>query len=133
MIFTNKINQLVRSYPHLGEIFTSDAINEIYNHRIEFEEYFKSAQKLQFVKRLKELTGGGLKECKDIADLYWEGKIFNTLREDRRLKLEQLAKTPLTNELVNKIENLSKDELYSFLMKFTIDELLTMDEYISEL
>lgn len=133
MIFTNKIKELVRYYPHLGEIFISGAVNQIYNNRIEFEEYFNNTQKLQFVKRLKELTGGGLKECKDIADLYWEGKIFNTLREDRRLKLEQLAKTPLTNELVNKIENLNKDELYSFLMKFTIDELLTMDEYISEL
>lgn len=133
MIFTNKIKELVRYYPHLGEIFISGAVNQIYNNRIEFEEYFNNTQKLQFVKRLKELTGGGLRECKDIADLYWDGKIFNSIKEDRRLKLEQLAKAPLISELTEKIKKFNDDQLYSFLMKFTIDELLTMDEYISEL
>lgn len=133
MIFTNKIKELTRLYPHLGEIFISGAVNQIYNHRIEFQEYFNNAQKLQFVKRLKEITGGGLKECKDIADLYWEGKIFNPLKEDRRLKLEQLAKAPLTSELTEKIKKFNEEQLYSFLMKFNIDELLTIDEYINEL
>lgn len=129
----SKIKELLKYSPHLNEEFTTIAINEIYSHKNEFEELFNSTQKLEFVKRLKNLTGGGLKECKDIADLYWEGKIMNSIKEDRRIKLEQLAKVPLINELISKIQNLNKDELHSLLMKIDVDDLLDIDDMIDEL
>lgn len=126
-----KVKELLRYYD-FNEMFLTSAIVAILDHRKEFEEYFKNTQKLQFVKSLKDYSGGGLKECKEVADLYWEGKILNPLKEERRIKLEQLAKAPLVNQLLEKIKKLDNDSLFSFLMNLDIDELLSMDELLSE-
>ena len=103
-------------------------INAIRANKTEFDSYIPQ-QKLQFVKKLKELTGGGLKECKDISDLYFAGQLsLVNIREERQKKLERLAKKPLAEALALKLKNIDVDTLDSFLMDLTIDELLSIDE-----
>lgn len=110
-------------------LFFKEAQRVIYNNRLEFEDYRKSSQKLAAVKKLKEYTGGGLKECKEVCDLYWEnGYLPNFLKEDRKLKLEKLAKVPLINEIVKKIKNIPDEELFSIFSRLSVDELLSIDE-----
>ena len=110
------------------------AIEILNTHKLEFEEFKLNGLRLPAVKRLKDLTGLGLKDSKDICDFYWTGKLsLSNIKEDRKEKLERLAKLPLVNELSIKILNLKEDELHSILLKLSIDELLTIDEYLPKL
>jgi len=107
-------------------------MNIIKNHRDIFKEHQNNCTKLQTVKLLKELSGIGLKECKQMCDLYWDGRLPNFLIADRKEKLERLAKIPLVKELIFKIKNIESDELISILSKLSIDELLNIDELFTE-
>jgi hypothetical protein len=90
--------------------------NELYH-------FSESNAKLHFVKRLKELTGLGLKESKQITDIYFDGKLPDLIIEDRRKKLERLAKMPLIEEILKKIDSLTKDEFISRLKNIPLDDL----------
>lgn len=96
--------------------------------KLEFDEYNKNSQKLAAVKLFKDLTGYGLKDSKSVMDLYFAGKLKPNIREERQKKLERLAKKPLADSITNKILNITEDELSSFLMNLSIEELLLIDE-----
>ena len=104
----------------------------IYEHKTEFENYLLNNRKLNAVKILKEYTGSGLKEAKDVIDLYFEGKLSSYIIEERRIKLEILAKKPLIEELSNKLISLKKEDFDNILMNLTVDELLNLDEIIDK-
>lgn len=109
--------------------FEKSAAKAINDNKYDFDQLKHNNQKLAFVKLLKEFTGGGLKECKDVADLYWiENFKISYIKEERKAKLEKLAKVPLVEELLIKIKNIEEQELFSCLMKLTVDELLSIDE-----
>ena len=123
----NNINPLT----HVSDSFFRLSIEQIQSNKLEFEVYKQSDRKLKAVRILTEYTGGDLKECKEIIDLYWEGKL-PLIREQRREKLEKLARIPLVNQLMDKIDKLNSDDLHSLLMKLSIDELLSIDEFLPE-
>ncbi len=112
--------------------YLKSAINVIYQYKKDFAELKENNQKLAFVKLLKELVGiSGLKDAKDVTDLYWAGKLPNPVKEERKdklLRLEELAKTPLVDELIIKIKDLSFAQMRVFLLELTIDELLNIDQ-----
>lgn len=98
--------------------------------KTEFEEYLVNNRKLQAVKSLKDHTGGGLKESKDVIDLWWTGDLPNYIRDDRRLKLEVLAKKPLAENLIIKIKN-DDNKLLELLMTLSIDRLFEIDDFFN--
>lgn len=107
-----------------------EAIRIINLNKVEFEDYKKFGSKLQAVKSLKDYTGYGLKECKEVCDLYFVDKLPN-IKEERLVKLERLAKSPLVNQMVIKLKDLNENDLFSLLMKMQVDELLVIDEYLN--
>ena len=115
----------------IDDTFATLAIKCMQEHKEEFQRYLYEKSKLQAVKALKDYTGGGLKECKDICDLYWEGQLpFLFIKEERLKKLERLAKNPLVEELMIKIKNIKEDEIHSLLLNLTVDQLLAIDEIL---
>ena len=106
--------------------FLKKASKVLYEYKSEFANL--TDQKLASVKLLKDLTGGGLKECKEALEAYWDGNLPYYLKEERREKLEKLAKLPLIDELILKIKDLDDDKLRKFLIEFTVYELLSIDE-----
>lgn len=112
--------------------FQKIACKVIYEHKSEFENYLLTKSRLHAVKALKDYTGAGLKECKDVLDLYFDGKLPSYIIEERRTKLEMLAKKPLVEELYNKLISLKKDDFGNILMNLTVDELLNLDEIIDK-
>lgn len=115
----------------IDDDFAIRAIKTMRDYKEEFQRYLFEKTKLQAVKALKDYTGGGLKECKEICDLYWEDKLPNLfIKEERLKKLERLAKTPLVEELMIKIKNIKEDELHSMLINLSVDQLLSIDEIL---
>jgi hypothetical protein len=112
----------------INDSFLKEATKTLYAHKIEIDEYLNNSQKLGAVKLLKELTGGGLKETKEVIDLYTAGKLPPSIKEERQKKLERLAKKPLADSITNKILNIEEDKLNTFLLNLSIDELLLIDE-----
>lgn len=110
--------------------FFKKAAKAIYENKSKFDELKNSNQKLQFVKSLKDLIGCGLKDAKDAADLYWVGKLPHYIKEERREKLERLAKLPLVDELIVKFRKLDDAKLHDLLMELNVDELFSIDEKI---
>jgi len=108
--------------------FLSKASEAIYKHKDEIDEYIRNNQKLAAVKALKEWTGGFLKESKEAFEMYIDNKLPSFIKEDRKKKLERLAKKPLVDELIRKILNIDEDKLSTFLLNLSVDELLTIDE-----
>ena len=111
-----------------SESFLKEVAKIIYQHKQEFEDYTKNNQKLGAVKALKDYTDGGLRECKDAYEMWVDGKLPPYLKEERRKKLEQLAKKPLVEELISNLRNADDEKLRSVFMTFTIDELFSIDE-----
>lgn len=118
------------NYNGTSALFLTEAAKIIYQNRTEIDGYIINGQKLQAVKTLKEYSGGGLKESKDAIDLYIAGKL-NFLKEDRRLKLERLAKNALVETLTTKLKNLQQEELKELLLALSVNELLSIDEFFS--
>jgi predicted AAA+ superfamily ATPase len=102
----------------------------IQKNRIKFEEYKQNSQKLMAVKMLKEYSGCGLKEAKEIIDEIWNNNF--SIKENRKEKLERLAKIPLIEEMVEKISKFDEFGLKDFFIKFTLDELLDIDEKLEK-
>lgn len=102
-------------------------VEKISKNRAEFDQFKNDNLKLQAVKRLKEMSGCGLKEAKEVIDEFWvNDRIF--IIESRKEKLERLAKFPLVEEVLEKIKKLDEFGLKNLLMKFTVDDLLSIDE-----
>lgn len=117
---------------NIPEDFLKLAVETIYENKDKFDDYTRDGQKLLAVKTLKELTGGGLRESKEVLDLIWDGQlVINSKKEDRKEKLEKLAKLPLINEIISKIMKLTAEELRFLLTDLEVDDLLTIDEYLS--
>jgi hypothetical protein len=112
--------------------FQQEASKIINSHKEEFSKCLINNQKLMAVKLLKDYTGQGLKECKEVIDLYFLGELKSYSQEERKMKLERLARLPLVVELVTKLKSISEDDLQSLLMKLTLDELLSIDEFLPE-
>ena len=101
----------------------------VHEHSNELRGYIEGNARLQFVKRIKDLSGLGLKESKDFSDLIFDKIIpLDYITEERRKKLEKLARRPLVESIVDKIKNFSHEDLISVLLKFDVGELLRMDE-----
>ncbi len=113
------------------ETFLKEATKVIFSHKGEFDLYVSSNTKLTGVKALKDYTGGGLKDCKTIFELYADGKLSN-IKEERREKLERLAKKPLVDELIIKLRNLEEDKLHSILLTLDLEVLLSIDEFLPD-
>ena len=118
---------IIPSHYLITTIEFQDAVNKINSNKSLFQEYRSSGSKVQAVKDLKELTGLGLRQAKEVMDLYWENKIVD-IREERKEKLERLAKKPLVEELVLKIKKIDEKQLNKILFKLSVDELLSLDE-----
>lgn len=118
---------------NIPEDFLKLAVETIYENKDKFDDYTRDGQKLLAVKTLKELTGGGLRESKEVLDLIWDGQlVINSKKEDRKEKLEKLAKLPLINEIISKIMKLTAEDLRFLLTDLEVDDLLTIDEYLSD-
>lgn len=119
------------AYDYTGkESFVNDAYRCIKEHKNEFAEYLlgdHSPQILLAIKALKDYSGLGLKECKYCIELYRENKLVN-IKEERKIKLEKLAKVPLVDQLMIKIRNLTDNKLHSLLLTLSVDDLLSIDE-----
>lgn len=101
----------------------------IYEHKDKFDEYVRNNSKLAAVKSLKDYTGFSLRESKLFIDLYYNGDIeILSVKENRKQKLERLAKKPLVEELVKKLKNINEEELNILLMSLSIDELFSIEE-----
>jgi len=109
-----------------------NAAKIFYNNKLEFDNYISNNSKLMAVKALKEYLNCGLKEAKDMFDLYVSSRLPLFIKDDRKKKLEKLAKLPLVEELVNKLLNINEDELRTLLMNLSVDELLSIDELFPE-
>ena len=116
------------NYIEPSKEFLKKVSKAIYEHKSEMDEYVLNGQKLAAVKAIKEWTGGGLKESKDAFEMYLAKLLPSFIKEDRRKKLEKLAKKPLVDELVKKIKNIDEDQLSTFLLNLSVDELLSIDE-----
>ena len=130
-------------YSHINKEFLKKSIKIINEHKTEFEDFLRDNQKLQAVKALRDyitdaglneyyFASFGLKECKDVIDLYFLGNLPSNIREERKEKLERLAKIPLTNEIIFKFKNLEEDELRSLLLNLSLDDLLLIDNIFPE-
>lgn len=118
---------------NIPEDFLKLAVETIYENKDKFDDYTRDGQKLLAVKTLKELTGGGLRESKEVLDLIWDGQlVINSKKEDRKEKLEKLAKLPLINEIISKIMKLTAEDLRFLLTDLEVDDLLTIDEHLSD-
>jgi len=118
------------SFATYDQEYLKKAAIAIYQNKTQFDFFIKENQRLSAVKLLKELTGGGLKEAKDAYELYCVGKLPNCIKEERKdklIRLEQLAKSPLIEELIPKIKELTDSDLRLLLMKLSIDKLLSID------
>jgi hypothetical protein len=115
----------MNNYVNDFEIVASKAI---YENREEFNTYIKLNRKIDAIKCLKEYTGGGLKESKDAIDKFWVGELRTYIIEDRKKKLENLAKKPLIEEIVINIKSVDIEKLQTRLMKLSVDDLLTIDD-----
>jgi len=106
----------------------------LYLYKVEIDDLLRKNLKLAAVKAIKEYSGFGLKSAKNLIDLYQDGKILPKpdVREERRKKLEKLAKTPLVEELITSLKKLGDDKIHSLLMNLTIDELFNIDEFINK-
>ena len=127
------------SYSHINKEFLKVSLKIIYEHKSEFEEYLSNTQKLLAVKSLKEyatdvfkLPIDGLKKCKDVMDLYFVGDLPSYIKEERKLKLEILSKTPLIEQIIFNFKNLEEDYLKTLLLKLSIGDLLLIDDIFSE-
>jgi len=117
----------------IDEFLLNNAAKAISENEEEFSEYLTLGNKLAGIKALKEYTGLGLKESKQVMDLYYDGSIkISNKQEERRKKLEKLAKAPLVNKLISKLNNISDDDLQSLLLTLSVDELLSIDEFFPE-
>ena len=56
--------------------------------------------------------------------------LLKNIADERREKLEQLAKTPLIENLIPKIKSVSDDKLKQILNTLTTDTLLNIDEIL---
>lgn len=113
------------------EAFLKEATKVIFSNQIEFDHYIRNNTKLAGIKALKDYTGGGLKDCKNIFELYIDGKLSN-IKEERKEKLERLAKKPLVDELILKLRNLEEDKLHSILLNLDLEVLLQIDEFLPD-
>jgi len=104
----------------------------IYQNKAEFENYIYNEKKLQAVKSLKEYSGGGLKECKYAYELYLIGRLPDYVVEARRKKLEKLGKSPLVKTIIDRLKNIEDDKLYSMLMDLSFNELIEIDEKLTD-
>ena len=127
------------SYSHINKEFLKVSLKIIYEHKSEFEEYLSNNQKLLAVKSLKEyatdvfkLPIDGLKKCKDVMDLYFVGDLPSYIKEERKLKLEILSKTPLIEQIIFNFKNLEEDYLKTLLLKLSIGDLLLIVDIFSE-
>jgi hypothetical protein len=98
----------------------------------EFDQYRRENQKLRAVKKLKESSNLGLRESKEIIDIFYEDKLFPNIKEERLKKLEKLAKKPLISEIINKIKNIDNNDLENSFFKLSIDDLFNINEALEE-
>lgn len=122
---------IVNGY-EINDSFVKNATKVIFSNKTQIDEFIRNNQKLACVKLIKELTAGGLRDSKEIFDLYVAGKLRPDVREERKKKIERLAKVPLVDIIVIKLRNIEEDKLHSLLMNLTIDELLSIDEVFPE-
>lgn len=122
-------NQILGEFSGTEEDF-KELVEALFKHKVEFDDFVNCNSKLQAVKYLKELTGAGLKNSKEVCDLYWSGKLKGIhIREDRKAKIERLAKIPLVDQLIEKIKKLDDEKLHSLLMSLDVDLLLSIDDF----
>lgn len=119
-------------YSHIDKTFFNAAIKVIYENKHEFEVYAINNEKLRFVKALKNyIPGSGLKECKDIIDLYFLGELPLYIKESRMKKIEELGKLPIIDKFIDRFRSMNDNEIRTLLLKFSVEQLLTMEDFIN--
>ena len=98
MIYSGKLDDIIVDFSGSREELKL-CIKSIYNNKQLFDDFYENGAKLQGVKKLKEIAGVGLKESKRACDLYWDGRLPIYLIEDRKEKLEILARLPLAEQV----------------------------------
>jgi hypothetical protein len=92
----------------------------------ELNEFFEGNAKLQFVKRIKELTGLGLKESKEFTDYFFDiPHTFNSLNtiEQRKKKLKNIYRITLLKSFIKEFKDIDEDELFNAFLKLPHDTL----------
>lgn len=110
--------------------FQNKAKKLILERRSEFLDYKNNNRKLAAVKALKDYIGGGLKECKEFLDLYFDDPNY-FLVHDRQEKLLKLAKIPIIDAMIDNIQKTKTDTWVRILSRFNLDELLKLDEQLT--
>lgn len=95
-----------------------------------YKECKNNSTKLYAVKKLKDDTGLGLKESKEIIDYIFSEN--NMLKFERIDKLKRLAKKPLIDNIIERLKSMTEDELNNILMNLDVDILMDIDERISK-
>jgi len=110
------------------EEFLKKSSTIIYKNKVEFDEYKRISQKINAIRSLRSYLleigiDGGLKNCKEIIDLQWDDKLPNCLILDRQLKLKTLSIKNMICDIVEKMKDVSDEELTLKLMELSFDEL----------
>ena len=106
----------------------------LFEYKSEFEEYISGTGYIMSVKMMKEYSKLGLKESKDLIDLYKSGKLKPgpDIKKERADKLEQLEKIPFIEELIEKIKSLNLDDFNNILNSLSLSDLIIIDEIIEK-
>jgi len=106
----------------------------LFDHKSEFEAYISGTEYIMSVKMMKEYSKLGLKESKDLIDLYKSGKLKPgpDIKKERADKLERLEKIPFIEELIEKIKSLNLDDFNNILNSLSLSDLIIIDEIIEK-
>jgi len=113
-----------------------DSVADVF--RLKYHDYLEFLehpyQKLAFVKQLKEDSGLGLKESKEVADIIFSDNVTTpvelfkstfgiNIKQIRREKLDALKKRLLINELIEYIKKSDDSKLEEVLSLLDIDTI----------
>lgn len=123
---------------HYSEILLDDETlvlgsKILYEHKSEFDDYHISGPNYVLsVKMMKVYSGCGLKDSKDLIDLYRQGKLIPSpgIKKERLDKIISLEKNTFVCELMVKINNLNSEDFENVLKGLSIDDLIVIDEAI---
>ena len=106
----------------------------LYEHQSEFDEYLSGTEYIMSVKMMKEYSKLGLKNSKDIIDLYRAGKLIPgpDIKKQRLEKLEKLEKNNVVNEITEKIKILNTKNIKNILNSLTINQLIILNDEIKK-
>jgi len=106
----------------------------LFEHKSEFEYCLLNTNYILSVKMMRDYSKLGLRESKELIDLYKAGKLIPDpdIKKERVDKLKRLKKIPFVNELTDKITSLNSYNLNNILNNLSFKELIIIDEIIEK-